>query len=265
MQFIRTVPRYMKEMLVAFVPMVLVFVLFQLFFRRFRMHQAARVSMGMLYTFAGLVLFLTGANVGFMPAGQLIGKSIAQGNNPVLLIPIGMLLGYFTVVAEPAVHTLKRQVQEVSNGRITQNSISVGLSAGVAVSVGISMVRILTGVSIWPFLIVLYGISLAISFFVPPIYTGVAFDSGGVASGPMTTTFILPFALGACESVGGNIFTDAFGVVAMVAVTPLVTIQGIGLVSELRRKQRLASVARSLTTMQDSMIYYDLQEEQEDE
>ncbi len=250
-------PVYGKEVLIAFLPIVAVFLIFQLLYKRFHKHQLLRISVGLIYTFIGLVLFLTGANAGFMPAGRLIGAEIAGGTHKYWLIAVGVLMGYFVVSAEPAVHTLKKQVEEVTNGAISQNSIGYALSIGVGVSVGISMLRVLTGIPIYPFLIGGYVISLAITFFVPPIYTGIAFDSGGVASGPMTTTFMLPFAMGACEAVGGNIMTDAFGIVAMVAMTPLITIQVMGLYGEVKRKRRIAKVHYELGQIEDDIIYYE--------
>ncbi|MBQ4044390.1 MAG: DUF1538 domain-containing protein [Clostridia bacterium] len=259
--FTVAIPHYAGEVLTAFLPIVGVFLLFQLLTRRFRPRQLLRMCMGFLYTYIGLVLFLCGANVGFMPAGQLIGGAIAGGKCSVLLIPVGMLVGYFIVAAEPAVHVLKKQVEEISNGQISQRSIGLGLSIGVAVSVGIAMLRILTGVSILPFLLVGYALSLTISFFVPPLYTGVAFDSGGVASGPMTTAFLLPFALGACTALGGNLLTDAFGIVAMVAMTPLITIQSIGLFSVLRSRAAQKKAADLLSREDDGILYYTESEE----
>lgn len=256
-QFLHALPDYFREVSIAFLPIVGVFLIFQLFTRRFHKHQIAKICVGLVYTFLGLVLFLTGANVGFMPAGRLIGAAIAESSYKYCLIPIGMLMGYFVVSAEPAVHSLKRQVEEVTNGAITQRSIGLALSIGVAVSVGISMLRVLTGISLLPFLIGGYAISLLISFFVPPIYTGIAFDSGGVASGPMTTTFMLPFAVGACEVMGGNVMTDAFGIVAMIAMTPLITIQVLGLSGNLRRHRKLKKAYDEFIQIEDDILYYE--------
>ena len=255
--FLDALPHYGEEVLVAFLPIVGVLIVFQLIFRRFHRHQLLKMSVGLIYTYIGLVLFLTGANVGFMPAGRLIGAEIAGGNMKYLLIPIGMIMGYFVVSAEPAVHSLKKQVAEVTNGAIGEKAIGLALSIGVAVSLGISMLRILFEIPIFPFLVVGYAISLFISFFVPPIYTGIAFDSGGVASGPMTTTFILPFAIGACEMLDGNIMTDAFGIVAMVAMTPLITIQVMGLIGNINRKNRIMRAHSEIIRTEDDMIYYD--------
>lgn len=222
-------PTYLKEVAIALAPILVCVLIFQLITRRFRKRQGIRIGVGAGYTFVGLVLFLTGVNVGFMPAGQYIGEQLASVHKW-LLIPLGMVIGYFIVAAEPAVHVLNKQVEEISDGAISQKAMKRCLSTGVAVSIGLAMVRILTGLSIFWLLIPGYAIAIGLTFVTPKIFTGIAFDSGGVASGPMTATFLLPFAMGACESLGGNILTDAFGIVAMVAMTPLITIQLMGLI-----------------------------------
>ena len=255
--FAKGLPKYMEEVLIAFLPILLMLALFQLIFRHFQKRQLLKISVGLVYTFIGLVLFLTGANVGFMPAGRLIGAELAASDGRWWLLPIGMMMGYFVVSAEPAVHSLKKQVEEVTNGAISQKSIGFALSLGVAVSVGIAMLRVLTGIPIYPFLIAGYAIALGITFFVPHLYTGIAFDSGGVASGPMTTTFMLPFAIGACEALGGNIMTDAFGIVAMVAMTPLIAIQTMGLHSRIKQHKLRQKIHSELLQMDNDMIYYE--------
>ena len=204
--------------------------------------------MGILYTFLGLTLFLTGVNVGFMPAGNELGRRLAGLPLRWLIVPVGMLIGYFLVKAEPAVLVLNKQVEEITGGAISQKVMMAGLSIGMAASVGLSMVRVLTGVPLLWFLLPGYALALALSFFVPRIFTAVAFDSGGVASGPMTATFLLPFAMGACEAVGGNILTDAFGVVAMVAMIPLITIQIIGLVYQFKTRRAAGESAPAQET-----------------
>ena len=256
-QFIKAFPVYAKEVALAFIPIVVLFVVFQLITRRFHIHNIAKMSVGFVYTYIGLVLFLTGANVGFMPAGRLIGGEIAKSDIKYLLIPIGMLMGYFVVSAEPAVHSLKRQVSEITNGAISQKSVAIALSIGVSVSVGISMLRVLTGIPIIPFLIVGYVVSLIISFFVPNIYTGIAFDSGGVASGPMTSTFMLPFAMGACEAIGGNVMTDAFGIVALIAMAPLITIQFLGLHERNQHAMKVKRLHTEIGMIEDDIIFFD--------
>ena len=255
--FFHGMPKYALEVLEALLPILAVLVVFQVITKRFTKHQLLRMCVGFVYTYIGLVFFLTGANVGFMPAGRLIGAKIASGEAKYLLIPIGALMGFFVVSAEPAVHSLKKQVEEITNGSVSQKSIGLALSIGVGVSVGIAMLRVITGIPILPILIFGYCLSLVITFFVPPIYTGIAFDSGGVASGPMSTTFILPFAIGACEALGGNVLTDAFGIVAMIAMTPLIAIQVLGLYGEVKRKKMLAQAKHEILQLDDDMIYYE--------
>ncbi len=257
LQFANALPIYAKEVLVAFIPIVLVFIIFQVATRKPHIHNIIKMSVGFVYTYIGLVMFLTGANVGFMPAGRLIGAKLAEDSFREMLVPVGMIMGYFVVSAEPAVHSLKRQVSEITNGAISQKSVAVALSVGVSVSVGISMLRVLTGISIMPFLIFGYTISLVISFFVPNIYTGIAFDSGGVASGPMTSTFMLPFAMGACEAIGGNLMTDAFGIVAMIAMTPLITIQTLGLFERRRHAKMIKKLHAEISAIEDDIIFFD--------
>lgn len=230
-------PHYAREVLVALLPIVAAFVLFQIAFLHLPRRQLIRAAVGVVYTYCGLVLFLTGANVGFLPAGNFLGGAIAALPYNWILIPIGMVIGFFVVAAEPAVHVLNKQVEEISGGSIQRKTMLAGLMCGVALSLGLAMARVLTGLSIWYCLLPGYAIALGMSFFVPQIFTAVAFDSGGVASGPMTATFLLPFAMGACEALGGNVLSDAFGIVAMVAMTPLITIQFLGLWSVLRAKR----------------------------
>ncbi len=266
-EFAVALPAYAKEVAAAVAPIAVLFLVFQLIFRRFHRHQLLKIAAGLIYTCLGLILFLTGVNVGFMPVGQLIGSSIAGSAQKWLLIPIGMLIGYFIVRAEPAVQVLTRQVEEISNGSISQRSIGYSLSVGICISVGIAMLRILTGIPIMWFLVPGYAISLVMTFFVPQIFTGIAFDSGGVASGPMTATFLLPLAMGACNAVGGDIMTDAFGIVAMVAMTPLLTIQLLGLSDRIHQyleKRKRAGMepvpAREIWEMADDIVYFDTEE-----
>lgn len=223
-------PTYLKEMAVSLFPIIFFFGLFQLIARDINKRTLIRIGIGLVYTYIGLVLFLTGVNVGFMPAGNYLGQTMASLSYAWIIVPIGMIIGYFIVRAEPAVFVLTKQVEELTSGAITAKAMETSLSVGVAASVGLAMLRVLTGISIMWFIVPGYLIALALTFFVPKIFTAIAFDSGGVASGPMTATFLLPFAMGACEALGGNIITDAFGIVAMVAMTPLITIQIMGVI-----------------------------------
>ena len=242
-------PTYLAEIARSLLPIVLMFGAFQLIVLRLDRRTLGRIGVGLVYTYIGLVLFLTGANVGFMPAGNYLGQVLTGGRMRWVIIPIGMLIGYFIVKAEPAVYVLNKQVEEVTDGAISAQAMGLALSAGVSISVGLAMVRVLTGISILWFLVPGYAFAIGISFVVPKLFTAIAFDAGGVASGPMTATFLLPLAQGACVAVGGNIVTDAFGVVAMVAMTPLITVQMMGLVAQLRtRKARVAQPAAVLAT-----------------
>ena len=229
-------PTYMGEIAVSLLPITVLFGLFQAVSLKLSVRTLKKIGVGLVYTYIGLVLFLTGANVGFMPAGNYLGQVMAGLPHRWIIVPVGMVIGYFIVKAEPAVYVLNRQVEEITDGAIPSSAMGAALSAGVAASIGLAMVRVLTGVSILWFLIPGYAIAIVLSFFVPKIFTAIAFDSGGVASGPMTATFLLPFAQGACAAVGGNIVTDAFGVVAMVAMTPLIAIQVLGVVYQARQR-----------------------------
>ena len=241
--FALEVPGYAAEVLTSFLPIAGVFVVFQLISRRYRARQIRQILVGFLYTYVGLVLFLCGVNVGFSPVGAALGQALAASAWRWLLVPLGMLIGYFIVKAEPAIQVLNHQVQDVTNGSISAGAMNLCLSVGVAVSVGLAMLRVLTGVPVQWILIPGYLIALVLSRLVPPLFVGIAFDSGGVASGPMTTTFLLPLSLGACEALGGNAMTDAFGVVALVALTPLIAIQIMGLVYQYKQNRLLADLA----------------------
>jgi hypothetical protein len=234
--FAQGAPHHAKEVLSAIFPMGVVLALLQLCTRAFGKRQLIKVLVGLGYTLLGLIMFLTGVNIGFMPAGHFLGSALALSPAPWSLILLGMVMGWYIVAAEPAVHVLNRQVEEITSGAVSQQAMQRSLSLGVAVSIGLSMARILWGIPLFWFVLPGYALALGLSLVVPPIFTGIAFDSGGVASGPMTATFLLPFAMGACEALGGDILSDAFGIVALVAMTPVVTIQRLGLWSQMRAK-----------------------------
>ena len=242
-------PYYMKEMLISLLPIILFFFIFQIVSLHLHKKTLVKIIIGIIYTYIGLVLFLTGVNVGFMPAGNYLGQVIAGLSYPWIIVPIGMLIGYFIVKAEPAVYVLTEQVEELTSGAISAKAMGMSLSIGVAFSLGLAMVRVLTGISILWFLLPGYAVALGLTFFVPKIFTAIAFDSGGVASGPMTATFLLPFSMGACEALGGNVVTDAFGVVAMVAMTPLITIQILGLIYQIQEQMKEKQAAKDYTSI----------------
>lgn len=235
-EFIYGLPVYLKEVSIAILPILAMFFIMQFATKRYTKTQRSRMLMGFLYTFLGLVLFLTGVNIGFMPVGHHFGSELSGSDSKWLLVPLGMIIGYFIVRAEPAVQVLNHQVEDVTNGAISHALMNRALQIGVAVSVGLSMIRVLTGISVMWFLVPGYAIALLFTFFVPKIFVGIAFDSGGVCSGPMTSTFLLPLTMGACEALGGNVMTDSFGVVAMVAMTPLIAVQIVGLIYVYRDK-----------------------------
>lgn len=227
-------PTYFKEVAVALLPIFLIFVLFQLISLRLRKLPLLRIMVGIVYTYLGLVLFLTGVNVGFSPLGYMLGEAMAQSRLIYLLVPLAVLMGWFIINAEPAVHVLTKQVEELSAGAISEKAMGLSLSVAVAAAGGLSMLRIILGIPFICFALPGYLVALGLSFFVPKTFTSIAFDSGGVASGPLTAAFMLPFAIGVCRAVGGSVMTDAFGLVALVAMTPLITVQLMGLISVLR-------------------------------
>lgn len=235
-EFLVNMPSYVREVLISLIPVALVFALFQWLSHRYPHRQVKRITVGFAYTYVGLVLFLCGVNVGFAPLGALLGNEIASEAWKWLLVPIGMLIGYYIVKAEPAIQVLNRQVEGVTNGSVSAKSMNRCMSWGVSASVGLSMMRVLTGLPIHWIVIPGYLVALLLSRFVPKMFVGIAFDSGGVASGPMTTTFLLPLSIGACQALGGNLMTDAFGVVALVALTPLIAIQLMGILYQYKLK-----------------------------
>ncbi len=232
--FLIALPHYMKEVGIALLPMIAFFFIFRIFGHRITKNDMVRIIIGVLYTYVGLVLFLLGVNVGFLPIGSYLGSAIGNFEFNWIIIPIGMVIGYFVVAAEPAVHVLTKQVYEITSGAIPKKALSTSLMLGVAGSVGLAMTRIVFHIPIMYFLIPGYLIAIVLTFFVPDIFTAIAFDSGGVASGAMTASFLLPLALGVCSAVGGNVATEGFGVVAMVAMTPLIAIQILGLVYKIK-------------------------------
>lgn len=256
--FAQGLPLYAKEVLLSLVPILWVFLIFQWLTHRYHGMQIKRIIVGFGYTYIGLVLFLCGANVGFAPVGAYLGKELAGLSLRWILVPIGALIGYYIVKAEPAIQVLNHQVEAVTNGAISVKMMNRCMQIGVAASVGLAMLRVLTGISIQWFVIPGYIIALVLSRMVPDIFIGIAFDSGGVASGPMTSTFLLPLSIGVCEALGGNLMTDAFGVVALVALTPLIAIQLMGLVYKLKTAKRTQTVPAAIADDCDMIV--DLEE-----
>ncbi|MED9883743.1 DUF1538 domain-containing protein [Gemmiger sp.] len=256
--FAQGLPLYAREVLLSLLPILWVFLIFQWLTHRYHGLQIKRIIVGFGYTYIGLVLFLCGANVGFAPVGAYLGKELAGLSLRWILVPIGALIGYYIVKAEPAIQVLNHQVEAVTNGAISVKMMNRCMQIGVAASVGLAMLRVLTGISIQWFVIPGYIIALVLSRMVPDIFIGIAFDSGGVASGPMTSTFLLPLSIGVCEALGGNLMTDAFGVVALVALTPLIAIQLMGLVYKLKTAKRAQTVPAAIADDCDMIV--DLEE-----
>ena len=228
--FLHTALHTCKEVALALGLIVVFFLVCQAIFLKLPRKRLARIAVGVVFTYIGLVMFLTGVNVGFMPIGYKLGFSMTQNASPFFLVIFGLVVGVLTVLAEPAIHVLNVQVEEVTGGLVSKKSMMLGLCIGVGASIALSMIRIIFDFSLVYYVIPGYFISLALSLFVPPVYTAIAFDSGGVASGPMTSGFILPLAVGACVGLQGAdaVLRDGFGVVALVAMTPLITIQLLG-------------------------------------
>ena len=241
--YLSAIPDYLAETAVALLPIIVIFFIFQVFTLKLSKRRLTKIIIGLVYTYTGLVLFLTGVNVGFSSLGENLGILLSDGFTKYLIIPLSALLGWFIISAEPAVGVLEKQIERVSAGAIKGKTIKISLSVAISAAMALSAVRVLTGISLFWFIIPGYAISLILSFFVPDIYTAIAFDSGGVASGPMTATFMLRFMMGASFAVGGNVVSDAFGTVALVAMMPLISIQIVGFISERTAKRRLETKA----------------------
>ena len=228
--FLHLLPEVTHEVAMALGPLAVLFLLFRLFLIRLSRRQTLRMVMGLVYTFFGVILFFLGVKGGFMPAGDMLGALLSRPEHRFLLIPVALILGAVVVCAEPAVWILTEQVEQVSGGAIRRSLMLAALSAGVSLAVGIAMYRVISGTSLWYFLIPGYAAAMLLMRLCPRMFTAIAFDSGGVASGPMASTFILAFMLGVSKGVGGNPAVDAFGCIAMIAMTPLIAIQLLGIV-----------------------------------
>ncbi len=252
-RFLHGFGEHMLDVLVALAPIIAFAILFQLMNRAFNKGQIIRMGVGIVYVLIGLAVFLTGANVGFLPTGTTIGQSLASIGGGWLLVPISMLLGYFIVKAEPSVYVLNKLVETMSAGAISGKTTGLGLSIGVSAALGLAAVRIITGIHILWFLIPGYIIALTLSFFVPKIFVGISFDSGGVASGTMMSAFVLPLCMGACSTLGGDVMTDAFGCVAFVAMAPIIAIQVCGFAYKVKTEDRV----RKFVSASESFIDYE--------
>ena len=237
--FYHEIPKIGVEILVALLPILVLFLMFQKISFHLPKREVRKVLFGIIFTFLGLVLFLVGVNAGFMDLGSAVGYGIASLDNKFYVIIIGFILGIVTILAEPAVYVLTHQIEDVTSGYVKRSIVMVTLAIGVGIAVALSIVRILIPqLQLWQYILPGYIIALALTFFVPKLFVGIAFDSGGVASGPMTATFILAYTQGAAEAIeGANVLVDGFGVIAMVAMTPLIALQILGLIFKLKSKK----------------------------
>lgn len=237
--FLLQFPSMSQEVLAALAPILIIFLVFQKISFRLSKSAVRKILFGMLFTFVGLVIFLTGVNAGFMEVGRVVGYELASIGRPMYVILVGFILGMVTILAEPAVYILTHQIEDVTSGYVKRKVVMISLALGVALAVALSVIRILIpSIQLWHYLLPGYIISIVLSYLVPDLFVGIAFDSGGVASGPMTATFILAFAQGVAESIeGANVLVDGFGVIAMVAMTPLIALQILGLVFKLKSKK----------------------------
>ena len=253
--YLHTLVHTAGEVAIALGLIVVFFLICQLVFLKLPAKRLAKIGVGVAFTYVGLVLFLTGVNVGFMPIGYKLGLELAQGSKELLVI-FGLVVGILVVMAEPAIHVLNAQVEEVTGGLVKRKSMLMGLCIGVGLSIALSVIRIIFDFPLVYYVVPGYFISLALSMFVPPVYTAIAFDSGGVASGPMTSGFILPFATGVCVALQGEsaVLRDAFGVVAMVAMTPLITIQLLGFRSIVDRRMQERRAMKRILDADDQQI-----------
>lgn len=237
--FIQIIPTTFFEVLLALLPITLIYLFFKN--RLFKLSKRAihKVFAGLIFTFLGLILFLVGVNAGFLQVGRMVGYNIASMDNKAYIIVAGFIFGFITILAEPAVYVLTHQIENVTSGYVKRKTVMISLSIGVGVAVALSTLRIIVpGIQLWHYLLPGYIISIVMSHMVPDLFVGIAFDSGGVASGPMTATFILAFAQGAASAVdGANVLLDGFGVIAMVALTPLIALQILGLIYKAKSKR----------------------------
>ena len=237
--FLENLPHIASEIIIALTPIIAVFLIFQKISFKLSKSQFRKILFGMLFTFIGLVLFLLGVNAGFMEVGSVVGYKLASMDSYVYLIIVGFVLGLVTILAEPAVYVLTHQIEDVTSGYVKRKVVMATLAIGVALAVALSIVRIIVPeIQLWHYLLPGYIISIVLSYIVPKLFVGIAFDSGGVASGPMTATFILAFAQGAAERIEtANVLIDGFGVIAMVAMTPIIALQILGLFFKIRSKR----------------------------
>ncbi|WP_292521296.1 DUF1538 domain-containing protein [Methanoculleus sp.] len=249
--------QFFREVSLILLPIVVIFGIYQVINLKLSRTRLIRIGVGIIYILVGLTVFLTGVNIGFVPAGTYLGHALTSLPYNWILIPLGAVIGFFIVAAEPAVQILVTQIDEITRGAISRRAMMLSLSVSVGIALALVMVRILTGIEIWLFLLPGYAVALALTFFSPQLFTAIAFDSGGIAAGTMAAAFLLPLTMGVSEALGGNILTDAFGIIAMVAMMPLITVQIIGLFYRMKVR-RARATARRVTFDKDDVEIIDL-------
>lgn len=238
-----------KEVLLAVSPIIVVFIIYNLLIKRVSKREFHKIVLGIIITILGLTIFLVAANVGFLNMGYYIGHYITGTEYKILLIPVIMILAFFIAIAEPAVVVLLEQVEEFSEGSIPNNILKVALALGVSIAAGLSLHRVFVGTSFVVYAFIGYGIALLLTFFIPKVFTAIAFDAGGATGGSLTTTFLLPIAIGACVALGGNVYTDAFGLASMVSLIPIITIELVGLLYQVKRR-----IVERVENLDDSIV-----------
>ena len=235
--FVSAMPSIIKDVLMGLLPIIAFFLIYQLFTERIQKKELLQIFIGAGYIFVGMLLFLVGVNVGFMPVGSYLGETFANLPYAWIVIPTGMVIGFCMTYAEPAVGVLNKQVEEATSGTIPAKVIPMAMALGVSVAAGIAMTRALTGIPILPFLLVGYISAVVLSFHCPNVFSTIAFDAGGVASGVMAATFLLPLSIGICSARNATpsmIMVDAFGTIALVAMMPTISIQLVGLIYKIK-------------------------------
>lgn len=238
--FIKELPVQAVNVLISLAPLVATFILFQIIFFKLKKRAVKRIVKGILYTTIGLVLFLLGVNAGFMEVGKAVGTNIANLNMDWLVILIGFFLGFMIIMAEPAVYVLTKQIGDVTSGSIKRASVVATLGIGVGIAVALASTRVVyPQIQLWYYLLPGYIIALGMMPFESNLFVGIAYDSGGVASGPMIGTFIFAFIQGVAQAKGVNLITNGFGMIAMVALTPLIALQILGLIYKVKSRKEV--------------------------
>jgi len=237
----------------ALLPVLIVFLPFQIRLIKLPRREFAGVLLGSVAVYAGLLIFLSGIDYGFAFAGKYIGEVFLDAARPGwfqwLLLPVGFVLGVAITLSEPAVSVLGEQLEEITNGHINKNTIRLTLALGIGVAALLSMVKILTQINILWFLIPLYAASLLMLKYTSKLFVGLAFDSGGVTGGALTSAFLTPLTLGVAQAVAAaagpdaqSILTNGFGIIAFISVTPLIAVQALGIIYEARARKALALI-----------------------